>query len=54
MSRDSIDVMTSPSAEAIRTYCHELAQELEITLVDGSVAKFDFWTKSKNFVSGIQ
>jgi hypothetical protein len=21
---------------------------------DGSVAKFDFWTKSKNFVSGIQ
>ena len=34
MSRDSMDVMTSPSAEAIRTYCHELAQELEITLVD--------------------
>ena len=34
MSRDSMDVMISPSAEAIRTYCHELAQELEITLVD--------------------
>jgi hypothetical protein len=34
MSRDSMDVLTSHSAEEIRTYCHDLAQELEITLVD--------------------
>jgi hypothetical protein len=34
MSRDSMDVLTSPSAEEIRTYCHALAQELEIPLVD--------------------
>jgi hypothetical protein len=34
MQSDSMAVMTSPSAEAIRTYCHELAQELEVMLVD--------------------
>jgi hypothetical protein len=34
MSRDSMDVLTSHSAEEIRTYCHALAQELEIPLVD--------------------
>jgi len=27
MSRDSMDVLTSHSAEEIRTYCHALAQE---------------------------
>jgi chromosome partitioning protein len=30
-----------------------LAHVLLVPFV-GSVAKFDFWTKSKNFVSGIQ
>ena len=34
MSRNSMDVITSYSAEEIRTYCQDLAQELEITLVD--------------------
>ena len=34
MSRDSMDVLTSHSAEEIRTYCYDLAQELEITLGD--------------------
>ena len=34
MSRDSMDVITSSSAEEIRTYCQDLAQELEITLGD--------------------
>ena|SRR5690349_16357746 len=34
MSSDFMAVMASPSAEEIRTYCHALAQELEITLVD--------------------
>jgi len=29
-----LDVITSHSAEEIRTYCHALAQELEITMVD--------------------
>jgi hypothetical protein len=29
-----MDVMISQGAEEIRTYCHDLAQELEITLVD--------------------
>ena len=34
MSSDSMDVLTSHSAEEIRTYCHDLSQELEIMLVD--------------------
>jgi hypothetical protein len=34
MSSDSMDVLTSPSAVEIRHYCHDLAQELAITLGD--------------------